>query len=527
MAVYQISKIQIRRGKARTGPGFPQLASGELGWAVDSQELYIGNGSVSEGAPTVGNTKILTSKDIISGSGGTGLISLLEHTYKLSDTLITTGPSISFPVVRSLQNILDDTVNVYDFGAKGDGITDDSSAIQRAITQLFANSGIKSFSNTSEGVKRRVILKMPAGIFKTINAITIPSYTTIIGAGIDKTIIQYTGLETAFRCISDVGSSYPLTNPRYINIQDITIQSTETTATIGLDLANTSNSKFQNIKIIGTWDSGSRPDNKGISISSLLATTSSDIIFDNVVINNYFCGVFIGNASTDINFINGVISTAHTGFSLGVDLVSDGPSNINISNYKFDNIIAHAINSDNSIKNTVINCNLTNVGEGGDTESTVPQIYFSQLGNYNSSITSDRSIALSDPLSALQYVPEVSGSAVYTSTPLTVDIAQSVESVDLFRLPLKTDSTGTVAGFMSYTINYIFNGNYIRQGQISLIASPPSINSSDDYTCTGISGTAMLLKFTAAIVNNSIVVSYTNTISGNDGTLTYSYIATS
>ena len=54
MAVVQISKIQIRRGRKNTGSGLPQLSSGELGWAIDSQELYIGNGAVAEGAPTVG-----------------------------------------------------------------------------------------------------------------------------------------------------------------------------------------------------------------------------------------------------------------------------------------------------------------------------------------------------------------------------------------------------------------------------------------------------------------------------------------
>ena len=63
MAVVQISRIQIRRGQKNQGEGIPQLASGELAWAIDSQELYIGNGSVIEGAPAVGNTKILTQSD--------------------------------------------------------------------------------------------------------------------------------------------------------------------------------------------------------------------------------------------------------------------------------------------------------------------------------------------------------------------------------------------------------------------------------------------------------------------------------
>ena len=59
MAVVQISRIQIRRGQKNQGSGLPQLASGELGWAIDTRELYIGNGSVSEGSPAVGNTKVL------------------------------------------------------------------------------------------------------------------------------------------------------------------------------------------------------------------------------------------------------------------------------------------------------------------------------------------------------------------------------------------------------------------------------------------------------------------------------------
>ena len=60
MAIVSISRIQIRRGRKNQGSGLPQLAGGELGWAVDTQELYIGNGAVSEGAPAVGNSKILT-----------------------------------------------------------------------------------------------------------------------------------------------------------------------------------------------------------------------------------------------------------------------------------------------------------------------------------------------------------------------------------------------------------------------------------------------------------------------------------
>ena len=64
MAVYQISRIQVRRGQANQGTGLPQLASGEMAWAIDTQQLFIGSGAVSEGAPGVSNIRIVTEQDL-------------------------------------------------------------------------------------------------------------------------------------------------------------------------------------------------------------------------------------------------------------------------------------------------------------------------------------------------------------------------------------------------------------------------------------------------------------------------------
>jgi hypothetical protein len=61
MAIVQISQIKNRRGLSED---LPQLASAELGWSVDTQELYIGNGTIEEGAPEVGNTRLLTENDL-------------------------------------------------------------------------------------------------------------------------------------------------------------------------------------------------------------------------------------------------------------------------------------------------------------------------------------------------------------------------------------------------------------------------------------------------------------------------------
>ena len=63
MAVVQISKIQLRRGLQED---LPQLASAELGWSIDERRLFIGNGTLAEGAPTTGVTEILTTQYIVT-----------------------------------------------------------------------------------------------------------------------------------------------------------------------------------------------------------------------------------------------------------------------------------------------------------------------------------------------------------------------------------------------------------------------------------------------------------------------------
>ena len=62
MAVIQISRIQHRRGLESD---LPNLASAELGWSVDTRKLYIGNGTIEEGAPSLGKTEILTQYSIL------------------------------------------------------------------------------------------------------------------------------------------------------------------------------------------------------------------------------------------------------------------------------------------------------------------------------------------------------------------------------------------------------------------------------------------------------------------------------
>jgi hypothetical protein len=94
----------------------PALAPGELGWAIDTRRLYIGNGAVEDGAPPAytdpNNTEIITEHSI---DEIIGTFPLYQYEGNGTVTLIT-GPNALNPVYRTIQDRLDDYVSVKAFG---------------------------------------------------------------------------------------------------------------------------------------------------------------------------------------------------------------------------------------------------------------------------------------------------------------------------------------------------------------------------------------------------------------------------
>jgi hypothetical protein len=98
MAIVQISRIQIRRG---LNQDLPQLASAEMGWSVDTQQLYIGNGTIEEGARSEGVTEILTEYSILNFTESTtaNITALQTNVAILQTTVAALG---SNPVTQTL-----------------------------------------------------------------------------------------------------------------------------------------------------------------------------------------------------------------------------------------------------------------------------------------------------------------------------------------------------------------------------------------------------------------------------------------
>lgn len=125
MAVIQVSQIQVRSGYQED---LPALATGEFGWCVDTQRLFIGKGTLAEGAPTTGVTEILTEYSI--GLINIGIISLEANVANLAANVAT--------LTSIVGNLTPQTVT----------LTNNTTANVSVITVPSANSRIISYNIT-------------------------------------------------------------------------------------------------------------------------------------------------------------------------------------------------------------------------------------------------------------------------------------------------------------------------------------------------------------------------------------------
>ena len=582
MAVVQISRIQIRRGKANSGTGVPQLASGELAWAVDTQELYIGSGSVAEGAPAVDNIKVITELDLnVNGN----ILNLLQYIYKVSDNGMITGPTANTPITRSIQSRLDDQVSALDFGANGlGGAYDDTAALQRAIDQLFLNTTrTKASESSADGVKNRVVLNIPAGVYNVSSTLYIPSYSALVGDGEDKTIINFTGTGAALVFVNDnstAGNPSPLdntgstNNPRYILIKGLSIQANDDTQA-GMQLDAVTDSVFENISVNGIIANPGTIANSGIILNakSHLITCQRNL-FRDITVKNFSYAVYSDSDIGYNTFRDAYIAHCHNGYDLGRNVAAGqlyGPRETLIVNNDFEYIDQFAVyvggvnNSSTQMGTTVKDCRLTNVGndQGNNLQPLYPQIYFRSAGNIIDNVKSDRTDVLAGTSNLdVQYMPEAAGRVVFKSAgSREISLVTTSGYGTAFRLPVSTDESGDPERNISYVIEYLYRVeipgdilnpsgyHYSRRGTIkievdmatSIVLKNQYVQLSDEYEFVGYdpSGTySTNLDFRAVLTNidgtdyagdpgypMTLEVKYSSTVA--NGTFIYSYVATS
>jgi hypothetical protein len=482
MAIIQISKIQHRRGRAE-GVALPQLASGEIGWAIDTQELYIGNGSVSEGAPAVGNTQILTTNsDIFSLAD--------QYTYKPQNNFWA-----GLPVARSLQSKLDDIVSVFDFGAFGDG-TDQTIAIQSAIDKLYKNVNVNS----------RVVLRFPAGNYTITAPLIIPPFATLRGDGKGKTVILADSCNlfttTHYDSANPSAAATTNTQARYIELSEMSlvVNSADYKALV---LNSVKYSVFKNLRIEGVF-----PENKNFLTAESIYGSHSAIelnssnntvicqsnIFDNIEIDSFYNGVYsdydmMHNSFSLCSFY--LLSNAFRfgkSTTLGAVAMKFGLKFNTIENCYFDRIDKEAIRLDYGDYNTSRQNKFFNVGNFGGTEGldAVAIINFSSHTNVEDNDYFERSDALSTT-PGVSYVPEVSGRVFYKGSYLNeISIGTLLDETEILQFP-------AIEGTMF--IDYVYTdktGNAVsvlKEGTIEIVcainADTPSIIVNNAYNFIG------------------------------------------
>ena len=544
MAVVQISRIQQRRGKKNSQTGFPQLASGEMGWAIDTQELYIGNGAVSEGAPAVGNTKIITEHDDILA-----LVDLYQ--YKTNASYIQTGVSTTIPTRRSLQERLDDVVNAKSFGVKGDGVTDDTIPLQRAIDQLFLNV---NKSQTSS----RVILYLDAGTYKITSEIRIPPYAHIVGAGVDSTIISQNIAVNptdyaVFRMVD--GSSTPgnyiaytsmhsqtTSWPRNIHIVGMTLKTSQQNTIMFLD--NTESTVIDRVKFEGTFVNGTFPTTaqSGVTIRGTGGAFNTGIVlFKSCRFLSTGYGVYGNSDHNNVSFDECSFYGLYRGLDVGGGVY--GSVNTRVSKCNFDMIdqIGFRVKpgSDNGITshgNMSVSNMFLNVGNENQSYANAkwPVILFETEGNtstddYFERNTQQKNVNL---FTNRAFMPNVqSNSMIHDNTGFRVSVDQTPNTPQpLIRFPFFNSAVYLI----DYVINKTTNGTAVRTGTIMITADITGnrYNINDNFNYIGDSSIENI-KFSVALQNNdntnasldTLIVNYVNyTVSGNGtGTMNYSY----
>ena len=540
MAVVQISRIQIRRGQKNQGSGLPQLASGELGWAVDSQELFIGNGSVSEGSPAVGNTKVLTQHDNIFEFANT-------YTYK-PDSIVQTGASSTTPIARNLQDRLDDIVSIRAFGVTGDG-TECSDEFQRAIDQLYLNSN-KINENS------RVVLYVEPGKYLFNKPVNIPPYATIIGAGVDKTVISHTSqankvtLGSLFRTVhgdstignpgNDSATTYA-NQARRIHLEGMTLE------VVGpyraLRLQSVRNSIFRNLKITNDWTVGDALDGSNIAIqlnSFSSPVTCRDNIFENIEIAGFSYGIesrydITDNLFSNINIDNvafGIVFGYNT--SLGLQGQLTGPVNNVVKDSVFGSgsfgIERNAYWVEIGTGNVSQDNKFYDVGNGpgGFGNPLYSNVRFVTYGNKSINDTFERSKYLTSDQSFITgtpYVPNIEGVVFYEAQTHEINISQYTAPTRIFRLP----GTSTTI----YNIDYWYSSLHVdakRQGNLTILLDYDNndVKLIDEYEYIGSTAFQENIVFSASISdedldsdNDTIVISMKNSTSLDTGKLRF------
>jgi len=519
LAIVQISRITNRKGRAEN---LPQLAGAEFGWSTDTRQLFIGNGTLEDGAPVIGNTEILTEfSDILAFQ--------TNYTYSgqaATGYSVQTGPTPSTPISQSLQNWLDQFASVTDFGATGDGVTDDTDAINRALFQLFCRE-------VNPQIRRS--LYFPAGVYRITDTILIPPYATLYGEGADNSVIllDTSSIDYVARTAdskqqtgANIGTN-GATPPTYITVLNMGFESSDSATDIFF-VQNATNCRFQNVNFFGPLTTADldtdADDTRGIAFDSNTQLVCEQIVFDGCQFGGTTYAVETDEQVKGVTVTNSKLDTHFQGVVLGSGtVINGGATGFRMTSNLFDNIYNSGIYLGDVQLNVSANNIFYDVANHfqGTTNPAAAVIYI--LSNNNASVGD--MFERSDVYAQIQPRVNINSSTSFgmNNTNNVRFGAYSLYNGVTVSLADNTASPTTVITLSqaSFTIEYrIARGTAFRRGSITVDFNPAGSNLTytEDYTENASTGVTL----SVTQVGTDAVIQYVTTSTGQAATFNYS-----
>lgn len=501
MAIRKISRLQHRRGLKSDLP--PKLYEGEIGFCLDTRELFIGNSDAVEG-----NSQILTQ--------WTPNDRIIHHAYQGSTGVESTAR------MRPLGAKLDDVVSVKDYGAIGNGEADDFAAIQEAIIDRYAKMAANGFSPLSG----RNTIWFPAGTYKISKPLKLYPFVKLQGEGSNRTLITISDKDA--RCVAEtvdsagnielnIGIDNALL-PKYIDIVDIWFNQPYPLHD-GIIINRASSVKLHGVKVTGprVYQGNLEVETNGIAINSYgLVYVPTKISLYDCEISGMGNAIYSGDPITYLQVDHSDLHDCWRGLTVRSDNGYGGPRLTRVTNSNFGRIDSHGIWCSDTDDGVI---SMANVFESvGITQNASP-IYWDATARNCASIadrfTNTFSPGIFDGGTGTNLIVDNEKFSIPNNSP---NLAGPLILLDN-SASQNTGITYLILQYNNAQISYtITRGLNKRSGKLTILTNGTQAIVEDEFISLG---SDIGVTFSYAIANGIIRLTYTTTNTGIDAMMYY------